>query len=170
MPLKNHTGSRTVSDEVCLYPRSITVFVKFIVWQKIRVTKESTLEIRFPFSCRHPIFLPLYILDNGGNSWGVSFGIWNCLWFINKRTVYLVVLLRILFLNICFEGIGSESKHSSKVSVKHLCFCWYFLGISLGQFNSCRFWQSTNVLVSMLFGLIVNTILWDCSLHCLEHN
>lgn len=69
MPVKNHTGSRTVSDEVCLYPRSITVFVKIIVWQKIRVTKESTLEIRFPFSRRHPIFLPLYILDSGGNSW-----------------------------------------------------------------------------------------------------
>lgn len=76
MPLKNHSGNRTVSDEVCLYPRSITVFVKFVVWKKIRVTKESTLEIRFPFSRRRPIFLPLYILDSGGgSSWGVSFGI-----------------------------------------------------------------------------------------------
>lgn len=31
-----------------------------------------------------------------------------------------MVLLRIPFLNICLEGIGSESKHSSKVSVQHL--------------------------------------------------
>lgn len=50
-----------------------------------------------------------------------------------------MVLIRIPFLNICFEGVGSECKHSSKVSVKHLSIFADISSLSLDQFNSMSF-------------------------------